>query len=91
MAVDAATGSETRYTQDGSDVVYNGRAAWVYYEEIFGRPTRYQAYWWSPDGKRIAFYRFDETLVPMFPIYNSRGQHGTLERTRYPKPGDPNP
>jgi dipeptidyl-peptidase-4 len=89
--VDCASGAETQYTSDGSDVVYNGRAAWLYYEEIFGRPTRYQAYWWSPDSRRIAFYRFDESNVPMFPIYNSKGQHGMLERTRYPKAGDPNP
>lgn len=84
-------GAESQYTRDGSDAVYNGRAAWLYYEEIFGRATRYQAYWWSPDSRRIAFYRFDETDVPMFPIYNSKGQHGNLERTRYPKAGDPNP
>jgi dipeptidyl-peptidase-4 len=91
FTIDLEGGAETQYTEDGSDVVYNGRAAWLYYEEIFGRATRYQAYWWSPDSRRIAFYRFDENDVPMFPIYNSRGQHGTLERTRYPKPGDPNP
>src|SRR5690606_12063121 len=27
----------------------------------------------------------------MFPIYSSKGQHGYLEETRYPKAGDPNP
>jgi dipeptidyl-peptidase-4 len=91
FTIDCATGKETQYTTDGGEVVYNGWAAWVYYEEIFGRPTRYRAFWWSPDSKRLAFYRFDESLVPMFPIYNSRGQHGMLERTHYPKAGDPNP
>jgi len=91
FAVDLESGKETRYTHDGSDVVYSGWAAWVYYEEIFGRPSRYRAFWWSPDGNKLAFYRFDETNVPMFPIYDAKGQHGTLERTRYPKSGDPNP
>jgi dipeptidyl-peptidase-4 len=91
FAIDLNTGKEMQYTNDGGEVVYNGWAAWVYYEEIFGRPSRYKAYWWSPDGQHIAFYRFDETHVPMFPIYNSRGQHGTLEKTYYPKVGDPNP
>ncbi len=91
FAIDLATGKETQFTTDGSDVVYSGWAAWVYYEEILGRPSHYRAYWWSPDSRRIAFYRFDESDVPMFPIYNSRGQHGTLERTRYPEAGDPNP
>ena len=67
---DAATGVETRLTFDGSDVILNGYASWIYYEEIFGRPSRYRAFWWSPDSKKIAFYRFDNTHVPIFPIYS---------------------
>lgn len=90
-SIDINTGIETRYTNDGSDLIYNGWASWVYYEEILGRPTRYKAFWWSPDSKRIAFMRFDDSKVPVFPIYNSSGQHGFLENTRYPKAGDRNP
>lgn len=89
--VNVATGAETRYTTDGSDVIYNGWASWVYFEEILGRATRYRAFWWSPDSKRLAFMRFDDSQVPVFPIYNSKGQHGFLENTRYPKAGDKNP
>ncbi len=91
FALDLNTGKETQFTNDGGEVVYNGWAAWLYYEEILGRPSRYRAFWWSPDSREIAFFHFDETNVPMFPVYNSKGQHGNLERTRYPKPGDPNP
>ena len=58
-------------------------------EEILGRGSN--AFWWSPDGTRLAFMRFDDAPVPVFPIYHADGQHGTLERTRYPKAGDPNP
>ncbi|MFI5253001.1 MAG: S9 family peptidase [Bacteroidota bacterium] len=90
-SIEIATGKENRYTNDGADVIYNGWAAWVYYEEIFGRPSHYRAFWWSPDSKNLAFYHFDETKVPMFPIYNSEGQHGFLEKTHYPEVGDPNP
>lgn len=90
-SIDIASGIETRYTNDGSNVIYNGWASWVYFEEILGRPTRYKAFWWSPDSKQIAFMRFDDSKVPVFPIYNSSGQHGFLENTRYPKPGDKNP
>ena len=90
-SVDVASGKEIRYTTDGSDVIYNGWASWVYYEEILGRATQYKAFWWSPDSKRLAFMRFDDSKVPVFPIYNSTGQHGFLENTRYPKPGDKNP
>ena len=69
--VDIASGAETRLTYDGSDVILNGYASWVYYEEIFGRPSRYKAFWWSPDSRKIGFYRFDNSQVPMFPIYSA--------------------
>ena len=68
--VDIATKEETRLTFDGSDVILNGYASWVYYEEIFGRPSRYRAFWWSPDSRKIGFYRFDNSEVPVFPIYS---------------------
>lgn len=88
---DVASGNETRLTFDGSEVILNGYASWVYYEEIFGRPSRYKAFWWSPDSKKIGYYRFDNSNVPMFPIYSPFGQDGSLSRTRYPKAGETNP
>ena len=88
---DIATGAETRLTFDGTDLILNGYASWVYYEEILGRPSRYRAFWWSPDSKKIGFYRFDNSRVPMFPIYSPVGQDGSLQLTRYPKAGEPNP
>lgn len=88
---DVASGVETRLTSDGSDVILNGYASWVYYEEIFGRSCNYRAFWWSPDSKKIAFYRFDNGSVPVFPIYSPSGQLGSLNMTRYPKAGQPNP
>lgn len=78
-------------TNDNSETVYNGYASWVYYEEILGRGSRYQAYWWSPDGNKIAFLRFDDVNVPKFPLYRADGVHGELEWEHYPKAGDPNP
>lgn len=91
FAIDVSSGKEYQYTTDGAEVIYNGWASWVYFEEILGRPTRYRAFWWSPDSKQLAFYRFDDTPVPVFPLYNSEGVHGFLENTRYPKVDDPNP
>jgi Periplasmic component of the Tol biopolymer transport system len=90
-SIDVASQKVTRHTYDGSDLILNGYASWVYYEEILGRPSRYKAFWWSPDSKVLAFYHFDNNGVPMFPIYNSVGQHGSLNQTRYPKAGDENP
>lgn len=92
--LDTKTGLEKQLTEDGSDLIYNGWASWVYYEEILGRGSRYRAFYWSPDSKKIAFLRFDDNPVPDFPIFHHTagdGVHGELEVTRYPKSGDPNP
>jgi dipeptidyl-peptidase-4 len=89
--VSIADKKETAITSENTKGILNGYASWVYFEEIFGRPTQYRAFWWSPNSKYISFMRFDERQVPMFPIYNSEGQHGFIEETRYPKAGDPNP
>ncbi len=89
FAYDFATGLERQLTADGSETILNGTPSWIYMEEILGRGSN--AFWWSPDGTRLAFMRFDDAPVPVFPIYHADGQHGVLERTRYPKAGDPNP
>ncbi|MCK7558272.1 DPP IV N-terminal domain-containing protein [Chitinophaga sedimenti] len=91
FAIELSSKREIQYTTDGTDVIYNGWASWVYYEEILGRSSRYKAFWWSNDSRRIAYMRFDDTKVPVFPIYSQVGQHGYLENTRYPKAGDNNP
>ena len=93
-AIDLVTGKEIQYTFDdssSSSAISNGWAAWLYFEEIFGRPTKYRAFWWSPDGSMLAFYRFDQTSVPVYPLFHTSGVHGSLEATRYPQPGDHNP
>jgi dipeptidyl-peptidase-4 len=89
--MEIASKKETRLTSDGNDSLLNGYASWIYFEEILGRSSKYKAFWWSNDSKSLAFMRFDETGVPVFPIYVADGQHGSLENERYPKPGDQNP
>ena len=83
--VDIAMGTETRLTHDGSDLILNGYASWVYYEEILGRRSRYRAFWWSPDSRKIGFYRFDNSQVPLFPIYSAFAD-STAAATRYSSP-----
>jgi len=89
--VNLATKKETRLTKDGSETILNGYASWVYMEEILGRSGRYRSFWWSPDSKHIAFFRSDDTKVPVFTIADAPGLHGVVETQRYPKVGDPNP
>lgn len=92
--LDLTTGLERQLSSDGSDVILNGYASWVYWEEILGRGSWYCAFYWSPDSRQIAYLRFDDTPVPQFPIYHAEGSdmtHGFLEIQRYPKAGDPLP
>lgn len=85
------TDKDIQLTIDGSEAIKNGYASWVYMEEILGRGTRYRAFWWSPDSKKICYMRFDDSQVPTFPIYVIKDQRGYLENEHYPKPGDKNP
>jgi len=88
--VDVATARETRLTTGGSETVFNGRLDWVYQEEVYGRGS-FRAFWWSPDSKRLAYLRLDETKVPVFTLVDDRTQPQQLVKARYPKAGDPNP
>jgi dipeptidyl-peptidase-4 len=87
--VDVATQTERALTTDGSALVFNGKADWVYFEEIFNRNRL--AYWWSPDSTRLIFLRFDDTPVRKFPVVDHMPTRSNLETTPYPKAGDPNP
>jgi dipeptidyl-peptidase-4 len=87
---DADGGHEVAITTDGSEGgrVKYGTASWVYGEEL-GQRT---AMWWSPDGTRLAYYRFDETSVRDFYLQMDQTKvQDTLDVEAYPKPGAPNP
>lgn len=87
--VDVATQTERALTTDGSGLILNGKADWVYYEEIFGR--REKAYWWSPDSSAIVFLQFDDGPVHEFTVVNNTGKNQKVEDTPYPRAGEPNP
>jgi dipeptidyl-peptidase-4 len=82
-----ATGAETQLTTGGSPELMNGRPDWVYPEEL----NQTEAFFWSPDGKKIAYLQFDERPVAIYPIVNDLTPQATLEQQRYPKAGAPNP
>lgn len=83
---DLATRRTKRLTTDGSADVINGTTDWVYEEELGLR----DAFRWSPDSKRIAFWRFDQSAVPAFPLVNELSLYPIVSVLRYPKAGEPN-
>jgi len=74
-------------TEDGElNKIINGSTDWVYSEEFdFAK-----AWFWSPDSEKIAFYRFDESVVEDYVISAWNGAHPDLMRLKYPRAGEEN-
>ena len=65
-----------------------GTASWVYGEELSQRT----AMWWSPDSRRIAYYRFDERDVRDYHLaFNQTQAQTSVDTEAFPTPGTPNP
>jgi dipeptidyl-peptidase-4 len=78
----------TQVTFDGKiNEIINGGTDWVYEEEFaFSR-----GFQWSPDGSKIAYYRFDETEVKEFTMTNYRDDaYPEYVTFKYPKVGAKN-
>lgn len=84
---DLTTNSESQITQDGKyNAIIYGTTDWVY-EEEFGFTT---AFFWSPDGRYIAYYRFDESAVKEFQMTLYGDLYPEEYRYKYPKAGEDN-
>ena len=87
---DADGKNEVAITTDGGrdKRIKYGIASWVYGEELDVR----EAIWWSPDGTKVAFYRFDENPVKDYYLqYDQTKIQDTLDTEAYPKAGADNP
>lgn len=87
---DQATKAEMAITTDGSEKtrVKYGNASWVYGEEL----DQITAMWWSPDSRKLAFYRFDEKDVPDYFLQLDQTKlYSKMDIEPYPKAGEPNP
>jgi dipeptidyl-peptidase-4 len=84
---DLRTGAATALTSDGSPTIINGTSDWVYEEELGLR----DAFEWSPDGSRIAYYQFDQNGVPEFTLINYTDTlYPAITTYPYPKAGQTN-
>jgi len=83
-------GEERAVTTDGSEEqrIKYGTASWVYGEEL-GQTT---AMWWSKDGTKLAYYRFDESKVPDYYLQLDQTKlQSSVDVEAYPKSGVTNP
>ncbi|RYG25374.1 S9 family peptidase [bacterium] len=83
-------GKVSNVTTDGSEASRTkyGVASWVYGEELGVR----DAMWWSPDSKRLAYYKFDEKEVKDYYLaVDQNAFQDTLYPEAYPKAGAKNP
>lgn len=85
---DLSQNKEYQITQDGKfNHIINGGTDWVY-EEEFGFT---KAFFWSPKGDQIAYYKFDESEVKVFNMtkYNE-DLYPENYAFKYPKAGEKN-
>ncbi len=84
---DLSSKEEITVTDDGAfNHIINGTCDWVY-EEEFGFT---KAFHWSPDGKKIAFYKFDESRVKEYTLTYYGELYPDLYTYKYPKAGEDN-
>ena len=85
--MDLNTLEEHQITTDGKmNEVINGTTDWVYEEEF----AITQGFEWSPDSKKIAYLRFDESQVREYNMQMWGKLYPDDYRYKYPKAGEDN-
>ncbi len=84
---DLERNKERQLTFDGErNRIINGAPDWVYEEEF----AFSKAFTWSPDSRRIAYYRTDETGVRLYNMTTYGGLYPEWYSYKYPKAGEAN-
>ncbi len=85
--VELATSKTRAITTDGTENILNGEFDWVYEEEF----SIDDGWRWSPDSKKIAFWRLDQTRVKEFNLVDElAGVYNEVFKLKYPKAGEKN-
>jgi len=82
--------TEEKVTDDGSPKsrIRYGSIPWVYCEEL----AQVDSMWFSPDRRKLAYYRFDESKVKDYYLATDQlGLQDSLKTEAYPLAGTPNP
>lgn len=78
---------EIQVTTDGKKgSIINGASDWVYEEEL----VLVSAFDWSPDGSKIAYYKFDESKVKEWHMELYNDLYPEQVKFKYPKAGEEN-
>ncbi len=80
---DLNSGATQAVTTDGSADIFNG--IFDYGSTEFGTK---EAWHWSPDGKKIAFWRLDTTEMKVFYIIDELDRYNKVYSLKYPNTGE---
>lgn len=69
--------------------IRNGKADWIYYEEVLRRKRK--AFCFSPDGRFLLFQQFDDSDVPTFSVVDHTKPTQSIEVEHFPQAGERNP
>jgi dipeptidyl-peptidase-4 len=86
---DLESDEEVAVTDDGKfNYIINGSSDWVYEEELYLT----KAFAWSPDSKKLAYYRFDESEVKEYNLqyWDNGALYPRDYRYKYPVAGTAN-
>jgi len=84
--IDLQSGREKAITRSGGGLVSFGVAEFIAQEEM----DRSTGYWWSPDERRIAYTRVDESTVDEVERFEIYAETVKVIRQRYPVAGRSN-
>ncbi len=75
------------FGQGQENALIAGAVDWVYEEEF----SFHKGFQWSPEGRYIAYYQFDESAVPTFSMdVYGKGLYPNQDVFKYPKAGEVN-
>jgi len=85
-AMDLVSNRQRRLTRGGTEAVSHGLAEFVAQEEM----DRHSGFWWSPDGKRLAFQETDNRPLEPFSIVDPMHPEQSAAVFPYPRAGKAN-
>ncbi len=86
FVVDVASGKETRLTTRARESITHGEAEFVAQEEM----SRFEGFWWSPDGKHLAYAEADTSGVETVHIADPMRPERAPHAWPYPRAGRAN-